>query len=119
VLAVGTLDEGEEVRGVLAHCGEHSVASEGVEGVSEVHLDSDALRIGKHACMEGVANAATASWDAHGYLEGMELHLAAHLFIAHRPAIARRCQSSETAMGRTPPLSFWMLMSDASSSSAM
>jgi hypothetical protein len=71
VLAVGPLDEGEEVQGALAHCGERSVAPEGVKGVSEVHLDSDALRIGKHACMESVANAATASWDAHGHLEGV------------------------------------------------
>jgi hypothetical protein len=66
------LDEGEKVRGTLAHCGERSIASEGVEGVAEVHLDSDALRIGKHACMEGMANAATASWDPHGHLEGVE-----------------------------------------------
>jgi hypothetical protein len=70
------LDEGEEVRGALAHCGERSVASEGFDGVSEVHLDSDALCIGKYACMESVANAATASWDAraHGRLERVELH---------------------------------------------
>jgi hypothetical protein len=74
VLAVGPLDGREEVRGALAHCGERSVASEGIEGVLEIHLDSDALRIGKHACMESVANAATASWDAHGHLEGVELH---------------------------------------------
>jgi hypothetical protein len=60
--------------GTLAQCGERSVASEGVEGVVEFHLDSDALSIGKHACMESVANAATASWDAHGFLEGVELH---------------------------------------------
>jgi hypothetical protein len=74
VLAVGSLDEGEEVKGTLEHCGERSVALEGVEGVAEVHLASDALRIGEHACMEGVANAATASWDAHGHLEGVQLY---------------------------------------------
>jgi hypothetical protein len=74
VLAVGPLDEGEEVRGTFEHCGKSSVALEGVEVVAEVHLDSDALRIGEHACMEGVAIAATASWDAHGHLEGVELH---------------------------------------------
>jgi hypothetical protein len=79
VLAVGPLDEGEEVRGALAHSGERSVASEGVEGLSEVHLDRDALRIGKRACMESVANAATASWDAHGHLEGVELRAAQSL----------------------------------------
>jgi hypothetical protein len=68
------LDEREEVRGVLTHCGERSVASEGIEGVSKVHLDSDALRIDKHACKESVVNAATASWDAHGHLEGVQLY---------------------------------------------
>jgi hypothetical protein len=68
------LDEREEVRGALTHCGERSVASEGIEGISKVHLDSDALRIGKHVCMESVANAATASWDAHGHWEGVQLY---------------------------------------------
>jgi hypothetical protein len=41
--------------------GTSSTAPEGVEGLAELHLHSDALRISKHARRKGGANTATAS----------------------------------------------------------
>jgi hypothetical protein len=43
-------------------------APEGVEGLSELHLHSDALRISKHARRKGGVNTAVASQHAHGNL---------------------------------------------------
>jgi hypothetical protein len=72
VLSVSPIDEKEAGGGTLPHCSERSIAAEGVEGVVEVHLNRDALLIGKHARMMGRANTAAASWHAHSHLEGVE-----------------------------------------------
>jgi hypothetical protein len=44
-------------------------APEGVEGLAGLHLDSDALRICKHARIMVGAKTATASWHSHSHLE--------------------------------------------------
>jgi hypothetical protein len=108
VLAVGPLDEGEEVRDTPAHCAasrwrELKALQKSTWIVT--HSVSASMPAWRAWPMQPLPpGTPTSIW------RGWSLIPAAHPFMAHRPA--RRCQTSAMAMGRTPPPGFWMQLGD-------